>query len=131
MDNPHIDLLAIVIAAVVNLIIGMVWYSPWLFGNAWRTLSGFEKKVEHRKFALLWSLIASLIAAYILGFFEVFLGVTTVSDGMFVGFLVWFGFIATTLVSRVVWSKQPFKLFMIDGGYRLLGYLVMGGILGA
>ena len=131
MDNPHIDLLAILIAAVVYLIIGCVWYSPWLFGTAWRAHCGFEKDFKTRKFAILWSFIASLVAAYILSFFVAYLGVTTVSDGMFVGFLVWVGFIATTIISRVIWSRASFKLFLIDGGYRLLGYLVMGGILGA
>jgi hypothetical protein len=131
MDNPHVDFLAILIAAVVYLIIGLVWYSPLVFGNVWRKLCGFDKNFKRRKFAFLSSLIASLVAAYVLGFFETFLGVTTVSDGMFVGFLVWIGFIATTMISRVIWSRSPFQLFLIDGGYRLLGYLVMGGILGA
>lgn len=131
MDSPQIDLLAILLAALVNLLIGFVWYSPWLFGKYWKKLSGFGEEYRRGKLAPLWAFLISLVTAYILGFFVVFLGVTTVTDGMFVGFLIWFGFIATTLISKMIWNRAPFKLFLIEAGYRLLGFLVMGGILGA
>ncbi len=133
MENTQLDLIAIFIAAAVNLFIGFVWYSPWLFGPIWTKLAGFDTKHPYKrsKLAPLWSALLSLLSAYILGFFIVFLGVTTVSDGMFVGFLIWLGFILTTLLSGVIWSHKPVKLFLIDSCYRLLGTLVMGGILGA
>jgi hypothetical protein len=50
---------------------------------------------------------------------------------MFVGFLVWLGFVTTTQLSPVVWSKTPFKLYLLDTGCKLLTFLAMGGILGA
>lgn len=133
MENAQLDLIAILIAAAVNLFIGFAWYSPWLFGPLWKNLAGFDGKhpYKRRKYAPLWSALLSLLSAYILGFFIVFLGVTTVSDGMFVGFLSWLGFILTTLLSGVIWSHKPVKLFLIDSSYRLLGIVVMGGILGA
>lgn len=133
MDNVQLDLIAILIAAVAFLLIGFAWYSPWLFGPAWKKLAGFDGKrpYQRRKLAPLWSFLLCLLTSYVLAFFIVFLGVTTVSDGMFVGFLSWLGFVLTTLLSAVVWSRKPAKLFLIDGGYRLLGFLVMGGILGA
>ncbi len=133
MDSAQLDLIAILIAGVVNFLIGIAWYSPWLFGPAWKKLAGFDGShpYKRRKLAPLWAFGLSLLTAYILGFFIVFLGVTTVSDGMFVGFLAWLGFISTTLLSAVIWSHKSFKFFLIDGGYRLLGALVMGGILGA
>lgn len=132
MENS-LDTIAILIAGLVNFLIGLAWYSPWLFGPIWKKLAGFDKghPYRRRKIAPLWAFLLSLLTAYVLDFFVVFLGVTTVSDGMFVGFLVWFGFIATVLLSAVIWSHKSFKFFLIDGGYRLLGMLVMGGILGA
>jgi hypothetical protein len=80
---------------------------------------------------LLWVLASSFGTAFILGFFSVFLGVTTVSDGMFVGFLAWLGFTAPTQYSYVLWKKSSFKLFFIETGCSLLAYLSMGGIIGA
>ena len=125
MDAPQIDLLSVLIAAIVNIVIGSVWYSRFLFGKVSRHTP------KPYKFAFLWSCVVVAITAYILGFFEVFLGVTTVSDGMFVGFLVWFGFVATTQISAVVWGKMGFKKFLIHTGCELITFLAMGGIIGA
>ena len=32
--------LAIIIAAIANMIIGFLWYGTWAFGKSWMTLSG-------------------------------------------------------------------------------------------
>jgi hypothetical protein len=125
MPAPHIDLLSILIAAIANIIIGLVWYSRYLFGT--------EPNPSHlpRRFANLWTILVAFVTAYILAFFEAFLGVTTVTDGMFVGFLVWVGFIATTQISAVIWGKMTLKRFMVHTGCQLLTFLSMGGIIGA
>ena len=132
MDVP-VDWLTIVVAAVLNMAIGWVWYSKWLFGSAWMKLGELKEK-ELRKGQLksvFFAFLVSLVIAYFLAFFEVSLGVTTVSDGMFVGFLFWLGFVATTQIPSVIWCKKPFKLFLIDTGYKLLSFLVMSGMIGA
>ena len=123
MDNPHIDYLAVLIAAVVNLIIGFVWYSRFLFGR--------QKEISSSKVTLLWNFLIAILSAFILAFFETFLGVTTVSDGMFVGFLVWLGFVASTQIYSVIYGRMTWKHFLIHSGCELLIYLSMGGIIGA
>ena len=125
MDVPHIDHLSVLIAAVVNIVIGIVWYSRFLFGKT------YQENHPRMKFALLWNCIAVVITAYVLGFFEVFLHVTTVTDGMYVVFLAWLGFVATAQISAVIWGKMHFKRFIIHTGCQLLSFLAMGGILGA
>ena len=81
--------------------------------------------------SLVYGLIASLVIAYFLAFLEGALGVTTVTDGMFVGFSMWLGFVASTQISAVIWNGAPFQLFVLDTGFRLLSFLVMGGVIGA
>jgi hypothetical protein len=125
MDVPHIDLLSVLIAAIVNGLIGAVWYSRFLFGNI------SDEKPQPCKLCFLWNCIVVLITAYILAFFETFLGVTTVSDGMFVGFLAWLGFVATTQIYAVIWSKMNIKHFLVHTSCQLLSFLAMGGIIGA
>ena len=122
MESLHIDHLAVLIAALVNLVIGFVWYSRYLFGKQMESGS---------KLAIVWNGLVAILSAYILAFFEVFLGVTTVSDGMFVGSLVWIGFVAPTQIYAVIWSKMTFKHFLVHSGCQLLTYLAMGGIIGA
>ena len=135
MENIQIDWLVVVIAAVLNMIIGFLWYSKWLFGKAWIRLAKLSEKeikdMEGNKASILYGFVVSLVIAYFLAFFEGYLGVTTVSDGMFVGFCLWLGFVATTQITSVIWGKRPFQLFLLDAGCKLLSYLVMSGVIGA
>lgn len=130
MEQVQIDWFTVVIAAIINMVIGFFWYSRWLFGPTWLKL---KKMKEEKPTAptLIYSLIISLLIAYFLAFFEGYLGVTSVTDGMFVGFCFWLGFVATTQISAVLWEKYPFRLFAIDTSYKLLSFLVMSGVIGA
>ena len=130
MDTIQIDYLTVLIAAVLNMIIGYFWYSNWLFGPTWMKLNKI-KKMESSGFNILYDFIVSLVIVYFLAFFEVILGITTVTDGMFVGFTFWLGFVVTTQINPVIWGKQPFRLFLLDTGYKLLSFLVMSGVIGA
>jgi hypothetical protein len=125
MDAPHIDFLSVLIAAFVNIVIGSVWYSRYLFGKM------IKENHKHSNLVFLWNSIVIVITAFVLGFFETFLGVTTVSDGMFVGFLAWLGFVATTQIYAVIWGKMNFKHFLVHTFCQLLSFLSMGGIIGA
>lgn len=131
MDNIQIDLLTVFIAAVLNMLIGGLWYSKWLFGPMWMKCEKVNEKDCCCKISFVYGFIASLVIAFFLALFEGYLGVTTVSDGMFVGFCIWLGFVATTQISAVIWGRAPLKLFALHSGYRLLSYLVMSGVIGA
>jgi hypothetical protein len=132
MEEMQIDWLVVVIAAVLNMVVGYFWYSKWLFGPAWAMLSKRSgKEMDPSGKALVLGFITSLVIAFFLSLFEGYLEVTTVTDGMFVGFLLWFGFVATTQFSSVIWLKKPFSLFLINSGYKLVSFLVMSGVIGA
>lgn len=132
MESVSVDWIAVIGAAVVNMIINFVWYSKWLFAKQWLTLN--KMKADQMKGtggAIAWSFIISIIMAFFLAWFERQMNIVSVQDGIFVGFCVWLGFLATTQSSAVIWCKKPFSLFLIETGNRLLAFLVMGGILGA
>lgn len=133
MDNVQIDLSTVVVAAVLNMVIGYLWYSKWLFGAAWSKLChGHGKQSDcNNKTSLFYAAVVSLVIAYFLAFFETYLGITTVTDGMFVGFCIWLGFVATSEIGAVIWSHKSFKLFALHSGCKLLSYLVMSGVIGA
>ena len=130
MDTIQIAYLTIFIAAALNMMIGYFWYSKWLFGPSWMKLNKI-KRIESIRSIVIYGFIVSLVIAYFIAFFEAILGITTVTDGMFVGFIFWLGFVATTQISSVIWGKQTFQLFLIDTGYKLLSFLVISGVIGA
>lgn len=132
MEDMQMDWLVIVIAAVLNMVIGYFWYSKWLFGPAWATLSKHSgKDMQPSGKTLVLSFITSLVIAFFLALFEGYLEVTSVTDGMFVGFLLWLGFVATTQFASVIWCRKPVLLFLINSGYKLVAFLVMSGVIGA
>ncbi|MBS0625217.1 MAG: DUF1761 domain-containing protein [Verrucomicrobia bacterium] len=132
MEGIQVELLTVFIAAILYMLIGMVWYSKYLFGPLWHKLTGVkESEMKKNKKNLLWGFINALVIAYFLTFFEIHLGVTTVTDGMYVAFCAWLGFVATTQIGAVIWHRMSFQLFLVNTGAKLLAFLVMGGVIGA
>ena len=126
------DWLAVVVAAILNMVIGFIWYSKHIFGKQWMHLAHVtEHDMNKNKTAILWAAVVSVVIAYFIAMAEMHLGITTVSDGMWLGFYLWLGFVATTQISGVIWRNKSYKLFFINTGCKLLSFLVMGGVIGA
>lgn len=137
MQILGIRVLPVVVAAVACMILGFLWYSPVLFAKPWMILMGYDpndkaRLDEMRKSAgqtYTLAFVASLISAFVLA---KIIGLTTVNTalyGMKVGFAVWLGFVTTVQLTGALFSKQPLKLYLINTGYQLVCYLVMGAIL--
>lgn len=132
-----INFLAVFVAAVVCMVLGFLWYSPMLFARPWMRLMGIDcddkaKLAEMQKgagklYAL--SFVASLVSAIVLAKIITVTTVITIPYGMKIGFAVWLGFVATVQLTGALFSKQPFKLFLINTGYQLVCYLAMGALL--
>jgi len=125
---------AVLLAAVLNFIIGALWYSPLLFMNTWIKLSGFSKKdMKCEKKGMFMGFISSFIGALILSFviavlFES-LSLGGILNAIFVAVLVWLGFTAATSFTETIYSKRSKSLFFLNAGYQLVGVIVMAIVL--
>jgi hypothetical protein len=137
MEFMGVNLWAVLVAAVATMILGFLWYSPLLFAKPWTVAMGYDpndkaKMDEMRKGAgKLYGItfVASLISAFVLA---KIIDVTTVNSalyGMKIGFAVWLGLVTTVQLTSTLFKKRPIKLYLIDTGYQLVCYLVMGAIL--
>jgi len=64
--------LAILVAAIVPIVLGFLWYNPILFGNVWMRESGMtEDKMKGGNMAVIF--IVSLLLSLLLSFFTQFL----------------------------------------------------------
>jgi hypothetical protein len=124
----HIDFITALIASVVSMILAFVWYSPFLFGNLWIKLTQ-NKNAKMPMSKMFFALINTFIQAVFLHIIVSYMGATSFWDGVIVGFIVWLGFVATTQFSGVLWGKKPFALYLLDNGFWLISFIVMGGIL--
>ena len=133
------NILAIIVAAVVNVILGSLWYSPVLFAKPWvkamqMKKDDFEKSSKKMGTGMYFPpMVAALVTAVVLSWFIQQLGAHTFVDGLKVGFLGWLGFTTTAQVlnSWVFSGGKPKELYFINTGYQLVAFSLMGGILGA
>ncbi|MEA2715202.1 MAG: hypothetical protein QOG91_230 [Candidatus Parcubacteria bacterium] len=127
----------ILVAAIVAFGIGALWYSPILFGREWMMLTKMTSAdIAAAKAKGMWKsyvtqFIVSLVMFCVLTFLIVSTGTASGSDGAFLAFIVWLGFVATEAVGRLLWENKPFKLIMISGIGSLITLVIGGAIIGA
>ena len=139
MHFMGLNVWAVLVCALATMVVGFLWYSPLLFANPWMRLMGYDpndkaKIAEMQKSAgpsYAMSLIASVLAAFVLGKLIAVAGFVTAIDGLKIGLVVWLGFVTTVQFTNALFSHQRNKLYMINTGYQLVCYVVMGAILGA
>jgi hypothetical protein len=134
-DFAAVNWVAVLIAAIANLVIGTVWYLPSLFGKRWAAETGREVGVSPNPMLYAIAIIGSLVSAYVLALvMKVVLaayGPASVIDGIVVGLVVWLGFVATTQAVGGAFEGRSWTLFGMNAGNSAVAYLVMGGIIAA
>lgn len=135
----NINYVAVLVAAIANMALGFLWYSPFMLGKPWMKLMGYhmhdkeqmEKMKKEAMPAYAGSMIASLVMAYVLVNFIHFAVAKTALEGATIGFWAWFGFVGTTSLTGALFNKKSISLWAIDSGYFLVALLIMGAILAA
>jgi len=138
MHVMGVNLWAVLVCALATMVAGFVWYSPALFAKPWTVLMGYDpndkaKMDEMRKTAgpsYAMSLVASILSAIVLGKILVVANVNSALSGIEIGLAVWLGIVTTVQLTGALFSRQPFKLYLINTGYQAVCYLAMGAILG-
>lgn len=127
--------LAILAATLTNMVWGMLWYTPFLFGNVWMRLAHPGKTEEDLRNGPKTGYVVALVGAFVMAIVLAVLlragGASGVVDGLLMGVLVWAGFVATTFAQAYVFGGKPFTLWAIDSGFNLPVLLTMGAILAA
>ncbi len=131
----RIKFAAILIAAIAHWALGALWFSPWLFAEAWLRGSGMTLE-EARKMSTplgsyVLSFLAPLLTAYVLSLVIRYARVATAVGGAAVGSMLGAGLVAAENLPHVIFAQRPISVYMIENGYAVAGCIVMGAILGA
>ena len=118
--------LAIVLAAVLEFAIGLVWYSRKFLGRPWMTALGLapdRDPVARRAMLQIVRIrqIATLLAAYVLAHVVHYLEAHTPATGAATGFLLWSGVMVIYLRDIFVVHRWPLLVHLINSGYHLAG----------
>jgi len=107
--------------------LGLVWYSPFGFGDAFvEALARQRERFGNPWQGMTWTFVALLAAAFALRALMRIAGVDSVAGG------AWFGLLAGVLVSAAMladtfWTATPLEDFAIQATFRL-AYLVLMGV---
>jgi hypothetical protein len=127
----HVNYVAVIVAALVNYMIGAIWYSA-LFGKQWKFLTGVLE-MKPSAGAIVLGLIGSFLMSYVLDhaiiFASEYLKASGAGAGLMCGFFNWIGFIAPVTLGVVIYEKKSWKLWILNNAYWLISLLIMGLIL--
>jgi len=134
MALPHVNYLAVLVAAIATFLLGGLWYSPLLFAKAWVKAHGYtvERVKEMQKGAgkaYGGSVVAYLVMAFVLAVLLSYCGASSWQEGAWIGFLCWLGFAATIGFTANLFSEKSLTTYLIDAGYQLVYLILMGVIL--
>ena len=131
MDLSKLNLLAIALAAASTFLLGGLWYSPILFARSWMREAGLtEEQTRQAPLARVFgfSALASLVMAFNLA---AFIGPkASLGFGLFAGAAAGIGWVAMSLGVIYLFEQRSLKLWLINSGYQVLSYTLMGGLLG-
>ncbi|HUY70590.1 MAG TPA: DUF1761 domain-containing protein [Candidatus Baltobacteraceae bacterium] len=126
-----INYVAVVVAAVVAFVIGMVWFSPKLFGNDWAKDMSKTSKPKPKggmMMGMVGAIISVLLTALVLEVLLGSLGITSMTSALELGFMVWLGFFFSMQLVRASFGGSK-KMFTIMSAHDIIIVLVMSAIL--
>jgi hypothetical protein len=126
----QINVVAILIAALSSFLLGGVWYSRALFGEAWNRAAGATTKAGEGHPAKVFGLsfVFALIAAIVYA-----LVMPPVSDALSAlvqGLLVGAGVVAASFGINYQFANRSTTLWLIDGGYHTIQFALYGLVIG-
>lgn len=115
-----------VLSAFFAFLLGLLWYSPLLFGATWRAAlkrkPGAKIPMKMRGIlGVLW-----LLSATVYSFVAQAIGLSSLSDYLIFSGLMFLCFSLPVKIMDVVYAGQTRSLIFIEGLYYLTGYILIG-----
>ena len=118
----HISLVAVLVAAVLNMVVGALWYGK-LFGKPWMegmSMDDANMEPMHLVITFVGHLGLAAAVATLLGVG----GVDTTGGAITTTIWLWLGLVATTMTINQVWDSRPWSLLGINAGNHLVSMLI-------
>ena len=134
IDLGSLNYLAIVVGIIINQALGAAWYGAW--GKPWMAEVGLtQEDLEAMKgTAQQWyphvvAIVSALIFTVGLAVLIQGMGAEDFVDGLTLGLLAAIAFIVTSYATTYSFESRSLKLFLINIGYPLISYAIIGVLL--
>lgn len=120
----ELHILAIIITTIVLMALGMLWYSPLLFGKPWMKAMGMDEK-DCKKEGMWKYVVSELIVtlAVVVLFNHLLMHLAAGVPIMCAALFVW-GFVLLAMISTNIWEKKSWTLVLIGASFRLVAFVV-------
>lgn len=123
----EINIWAILVAGVMNMVIGASWYSETLFGKKWMAYLGFKKEELNPSAGLfVFVFILGLVVAVIMA---LFLQGATAVEGLLYGAVIGLGLVIPTMITHGLYEQRKAGLMWITSGHVLVNFMAYGALL--
>ena len=125
----RINHLAVWVAAIVYYLFGSLWYA--VFAVTWHALANLSPAAPVGAASYIGSFITGLILAYATA-----MALTrraedqTVPQGVSFALFMGIALYASQTFNQVLFGTRPFALWLIDTGYVVVGFAIVGAIVG-
>ncbi len=128
MQFLAVNWLAVLVAAVVNMMIGFLWYGPLFSATFLRLIGKREEEIEASPVVYLLGFVMGLVTTYVLAVVIGSAGVATWWGGAATGAVVWIAIGALTSANTILYEDRPVGLWLLFSSYQLV-VLTIAGIL--
>ena len=134
IDFGSLNYLAIIVGIIFNQVLGAAWYSAW--SKPWMAEVGLTKEdMEGMKgtarqwYPYVVAIVSAIVFTFGLALLIQGMGAENVVDGLLLGLLASVGFILTSYATTYSFEGRSLKLFLINSGYPLISYALIGVLL--
>jgi ABC-type thiamin/hydroxymethylpyrimidine transport system permease subunit len=131
LDYTNLNWVAIVVAAVVTIVFGFIYYLPQVLGRRWAAAAGIDLAAMSQVSPLAYAtwIVQALVVAYVLDVLMKALGVSAIGDGLILAFIIWLGFMAVTALDSVIYERRSWEYWLLGQAFRLISLMLMGGVI--
>lgn len=131
MPTADINYLGVVLAALLFMAVGFVWYSLNVFGRDWMKAVGLkEKDIKNAPgTGYVVAMVASLLQAFVIAHLVDYAQADTATEGLVLGLWIGIGLVAAALATNYSFAQRSQKLFLIDAGYFVTALALSGMLL--
>jgi hypothetical protein len=130
-----VNYLAVIAAAMLAFGFGALWYGV-LMAKPWMAAQGFTREQLEadtqsmgRTFGL--TFLVYLFLALVMAMLVSLTNPADVNQGLWLGLMVWFGFMVPVNLTSVLYARKGMSLFVIDAVYQLIVALMVAAVVTA
>jgi hypothetical protein len=123
---------AVFVSALAYWILGALWYGL-LFNKPWMALENISMesaKAMNPVLPYVVTFALNLLIAFVLAQICIWRSANSAARGAALGILLWIGFVGPVTFTTYMYEMRPMQLFEINEFYPLVGFCLMGAILG-